>query len=349
MYKTIKKLFKALNSSGKSWQISGAIVLAMFSGFLPSSTLILLFILFISLVLNINFSLFLVFTLIFSGVGYLFDPLFESIGYSILTSEGLNSIFTDMYNSTIWKWSAFNYTLVTGALVVSLILVVPMMMILNKLITLYRVQIGQKLNEWKFTKWMGVFNEEAQNTSIFRWWGIGVFKVSVILIAIIFVFLFDPLVKSTMEKELSRALETQVNIKSFSSDFFNLHVEISGIEIADKDKLTHNLVQLNKIDFDLGFSALIQKKAFIETLHVDALSFDEKRASAAKAYSESSSSKTTKEQSDKQEKSSDMSNPFTMPNVDDILAKEKLQSIEEAKAFKADVEETKVEQNICRA
>ena len=41
--------------------------------------------------------------------------------------------------------------------------------------------------------------------------------------------------------------------------------------------MTHNLVQVGDIEFDLGVSALIEKKAMIEQLTVNALAFNEKR------------------------------------------------------------------------
>ena len=342
MFNFIRKLFKALNSSGKSWQLSGAIVLAMFAGFLPTSSLILLDILFLALIFNVNFGLFLLFTAIFSGVGYLFDPMFESIGYSVLTNESLNGFFTSLYNSALFRWSSFNYTLVTGSLIVSAVLAVPMLLVLNRVITLYRDQIGAKLNEWKATRWMKLFNEEAQTNSMFRWWGVGVFGGLAVAIALIFILLFDPLARVAIEKSLAYSLQTQVNIKDFSSSFSNLSVKISGIQIADKDKLTHNLVEVGDIEFDLGFSALMEKKAMIETLNVNALAFNEKRETAAKAYDDSYVPKTQADKKSADKKSaSAKSSPFALPNVDDILAKEELKSVTEAKKLKADIEKTK--------
>ncbi|WP_373000341.1 TIGR03545 family protein [Sulfurimonas sp.] len=343
MFNFIRKLFKALNSSGKSWQLSGAIVLAMFAGFLPTSSLILLDVLFLALIFNVNFGLFFLFTAIFSGVGYLFDPVFESLGYSVLTNGSLNGFFTSLYNSALFRWSSFNYTLVTGSLIVSAVLAVPMLLILNRVITLYRDQIGAKLNEWKATRWMKLFNEEAQTNSLFRWWGVGVFGGLAVGIALIFIVLFDPLARVAVEKSLAYSLQTQVNIKDFSSSFSDLRVKISGIQIADKDKLTHNLVQVGDVEFDLGFSALMEKKAMIEMLNVNALAFNEKRTTAAKAYDDSYVPKTQAPKAkgvDKKSASQDAS-PFALPNVDDILAKEELKSVTEAQKLKADIEKTK--------
>lgn len=343
MFKFARKLFKALNSSGQSWQLSGAIVLAMFAGFLPSSSLILLDILLIALILNVNFGLFLLFTVIFSGVGYLFDPIFESIGYSVLTNDGLNGLFTSMYNSPLFRWSGFNYTLVPGSLVVSIILAIPMLFILNKLVATYREQIGMKLNEWKFTRWMKLFNEDAKTSSFFRWWGLGVFGGLAAIIIVVLVFIFDPLARVAMEKGLSYSLQTKVSVKDFSSSFSDLHVKISGIEVADKDKLSHNLVQVGDIEFDLGFSALVEKKAMIEQLNVNALAFNEKRKVAAEAYDSSyvSKAEATKAQAADKGSASTESSPFSIPSVDDILAKEELKSVTEAQKLKANIQATK--------
>jgi len=342
MFDFFRKLFKALNSSGKSWQLSGAIVLAMFTGFLPSNSLLMFDFLFLALIFNLNFGLFLLFSVIFSGIGYLFDPVFESIGYSILTNDGLNGFFTTLYNSVLFRWAAFNYTLVTGSLVVSAVLALPLMFILNKFITLYRVQIGEKLNEWKLTRWMKLFNDEVTKTSVFRWWGLGVFGGLSAVIIVFILLVFDPLAKIGIEKGLSYSLKSEVSLTDFSSSFSDLSVSLSGLEIADKDKLTHNLVQVDTISFDLGFSALVEKKAMIELLKVHALTFDVKRKTPAQAYNDTKKSATeaSASRADTKDSTATTSNPFTLPSVDDILAKEELKTLTEAKALKEDIKKT---------
>lgn len=337
MFNFVRKIFKALNSSGKAWQLSLAIVLAMFAGFLPAKAFILFIIFFLALVLNLNFGLFLLFTVIFSGIGYLFDPLFDSLGYAILTNESLNGFFTTLYNSAIFRWSSFNYTLVTGSLIVSILLALPLFFILNKLILVYRVQLGERLNTWKLTKWMKLFNEEAKDSSVFRWWGLGVFGGLAALILLLFLLLFDPLAKMAIEKGLSCTLQTQVTLKDFSSSLRNLSVKALRLEIADKDKLSHNAVQVEEISFDLGFAALLQKKAMIEKLKLNAVAFDVKRAEAAQAYTHQEEDKKEAKESkvDESQKSY-----FVLPNVDDILEKEELKSVVEAQKLRADIKAT---------
>lgn len=340
----IRKLFKALNSSAKSWQLSGAVVLAMFAGFLPApASLLSLVILFLALIFNINFGLFILFSALFAALGYLFDPLFESLGYALLTLDALKEFFTSLYNSALFRWTSFNYTLVTGSLVVSALLALPLFFILNKVIALYRVQIGVKLNEWKATRWMKLYNEEAKSGSVFRWWGAGVFGGLSVGVVLVSVFLFDPFVRIALERSLSYSLQTQVEIKEFHSDFSDLRIKISDIQIADKEKLTHNLVTLGTMEFDLSFAALMEKKAMIELLNVDALAFNTKRAVAAKPYGDgdSSDTKETKTDDSQTKASSKDATPFSIPDVDSILEKEELKSVTEAQKLKADIEKTK--------
>jgi uncharacterized protein (TIGR03545 family)/uncharacterized protein (TIGR03546 family) len=336
MFTQLRKLFKALNSSGKSWQISAAIVLAMFAGFLPASSLLAFFILFIALILNVNFGLFLLFSVVFGGIGYLFDPLFESLGYSVLTNESLKGFFTTLYNSVFWRWSAFNYTLITGSLIVSAVLALPMLFVLNRVVSLYRVQLGQKLNEWRVTRWMKLYNEEVHSISFFRWWGLGVFAaVTGLILALLLLFL-DPLVRFALEKSLSYAAQSQVTIEKFSSDLGRFAFAIAGLEVADRDKLTHNALEIKTIGFDLGFSALMEKKLMIENLDVDAMAFDRVRKYPAKAYGEKSEEEKKKEA---EEKSSLLEKipAFSLPSVDEILSKESLKSLEEVQQLKADI------------
>lgn len=335
MFDFARKLFKALNSSGKSWQLSGAIVLAMFAGFLPVSSLMALFVLFIALILNVNFGLFLLFSVIFSGIGYLFDPLFDALGYSVLTNENLNGFFTALYNSLIWRWSSFNYTLITGSLIVSALIALPMLFVLNRLISLYRVQLGHRLNTWKITRWMKLYNDEVQSTSFFRWWGLGVFAgITGLILAFLLLFL-DPFVRFALEKSLSYAAQSEVTIEKFSSDLGKFEFTIAGIEVADRDKLTHNALEIEKIGFDLGFTAMMEKKLMIENFDIKAMAFDRVRKSPAKAYGE----KSEEEKKREAEESSlrEYIPAFSLPSVDDILSKESLKSLEEAQQLKADI------------
>ena len=118
------KLFKALNSAQSPWQVTLAITLGMIAGLTPISGLQNAVILLLAFLLNIHLGLFFVSAALFAGIGYLFDPWFEQLGYAILSSEGLQGLWTGFYNNGFVRLTHFNNTLVMGATVVSLLMAV---------------------------------------------------------------------------------------------------------------------------------------------------------------------------------------------------------------------------------
>ncbi len=127
-----------MNSESDPAQISLAFCFALVAGFTPTTSLHNLLILFIVLILRVNFSGFLLAFLFFSGLAYLLDPLFHLVGLKVLTAESLNSLWTAMYNSTIWRIERFNNSVVMGGFIVSLLLAIPLFFASNLIINKYR-------------------------------------------------------------------------------------------------------------------------------------------------------------------------------------------------------------------
>lgn len=141
MINRIAKLMKVLNSETDPAQISLAVCFAMIMGLTPLYSLHNLLFLFMVLLLRVNLASFILAWLLFSGVAYLLDPLFHSIGLAILTAETLEAVWTALYNITIFRLANFNNSVVMGSLLVSLILVIPVFLLSNMLIKKYRDHI----------------------------------------------------------------------------------------------------------------------------------------------------------------------------------------------------------------
>ena len=122
MLSQFAKLLKVMNSESNPAQIALAFVLGMIIGLTPLFSLHNLLILLFAFILRINFSAFLIAFAAFSALAYLADPIFIAVGEYLLTEPSLNSIWTTLYNSNIWRLSHFNNTLTLGSLICSLIL-----------------------------------------------------------------------------------------------------------------------------------------------------------------------------------------------------------------------------------
>lgn len=138
MIRQVLKVFKALNSDEKPWQLSLGLAFGGIIGLMPLWTPHNIFLLFLAFIINLNFALLLVGFFFFSGVAYILDPLFHQIGLAVLTAEGMQEFWTGFFSNSIFLFDRLNNTLVMGSLLFSLAASVPLFFILNLLIRKYR-------------------------------------------------------------------------------------------------------------------------------------------------------------------------------------------------------------------
>jgi len=132
------KVLKALNSEARPWQLSLGACIGAVIGLTPVSSPHNLLLLFLALVVNVNFGLTILSFVFFSGIAYLLDPLFHQIGLGILQSEGLHGFWTAFFDNTLFLLAGLNNSIVMGSLVVSVILSIPLFFVMNLLTTQYR-------------------------------------------------------------------------------------------------------------------------------------------------------------------------------------------------------------------
>ena len=144
MLTIVARIFKILNSETEPAQISLSLCFAMVAGLTPLWTLHNLVVLLLVLILRVNLTTFILGWLGFTGVAYLLDPLFHVIGLNVLTQNSLQDIWTSLYNSTLWRFSNFNNSILMGSLIFSLILFIPLFFLSRLIIVKYR----EHMLEW---------------------------------------------------------------------------------------------------------------------------------------------------------------------------------------------------------
>jgi len=157
----LAKLVKILRSGATPSQIGGGFILGMILGLTPFWSLHNLIIILLIIILNVNISMAIFGFAVFSGIAYIFDPLFHNLGFLLLAdTESLRGFWTAMYNVPIIALSRFNNTLVLGSLVSSIILLVPVYFFSKKSVLAYRENVDpwfQKLKVVKALKGTKVF------------------------------------------------------------------------------------------------------------------------------------------------------------------------------------------------
>ena len=112
----LARLLRVLNSETAPGQIGAAVGLACIMGLTPLWTLHNLIVLFLVLVLRINLSVFVIAWAGFTVIAYLFDPLFDALGYAVLTAEPLRGLWSGLQATDIGRLSDFSNTVVMGSL-----------------------------------------------------------------------------------------------------------------------------------------------------------------------------------------------------------------------------------------
>lgn len=154
MITQILKLLRVLASEASPMQISIGFALAMIVGLTPLFSLHNLLVVFVLLAFRINLASFILAWAMFSALAFLLDPVFHSLGLSILQHEAMQTTWTSMYNSTFWRVAHFNNTIVMGSLVISLLSFIPLIIIMNVLIKRYRSNVLVYIKNSNIAFWL---------------------------------------------------------------------------------------------------------------------------------------------------------------------------------------------------
>ncbi len=322
--KSLFDLFYALNSAEKSYQLSLALAFGAVGGFLPffSLTTVLLFL--AVFMINMPIGIFMVFMVFFASVGALLDPVFAVVGYEILTYGALNSFFTTLYNNPVALWFGFNHTITMGSVVVSVVLFYPLYLLSKFLFEKYRQLMQLGFENKKYLKWLNPYrkqNEKKQKQKFMRWWGLGVIAVIYAVLAIFFVLFFDPLVRWGASYGLSKAVGSSVSIGYAKSNFADVRITFGDIKFeTDSQKNS-----IKNFTLDLHGKNLLRKKLDIEYIAFKDITIVDKPV--------------TKEPAQDIDFADKLKN--SLPKIEDIFAKENLNSIKEAKAIKGRLDDIK--------
>lgn len=188
-----------------------------------------------------------------------------------------------------------------------------------------------------------------------RWQGLIPFVLITGLLAVFFIFFIDSLIKWSVEEAGTSAVGAKVELGAARFDFSGPSLHFKSLRVTNPDKPMENIVDIDKIAFDLDGHSLLLRKFIIDEMTVDKVKINTPREKSGAL--KSSQPKTGKSDSKSssgtgasgtaasgKEAESDFSMPaFATPDVDEILSREKLKTPELVDKFNADLDST--EQN----
>ncbi len=145
-------LIKILNSNQAPGQVAGGIAFAFMLALIPANNLLWIVLFVFTFFLKIHNGIESLFLILFKLITFLFDPLLDSIGYSVLTIPSLYNFFTRLANMPLMPFSRFNNTVVMGGLVLGIALWIPVYVLFLWLIKLYRNKLKPAIENSKLVK-----------------------------------------------------------------------------------------------------------------------------------------------------------------------------------------------------
>jgi uncharacterized protein (TIGR03546 family) len=162
----LKQLFafiKLLNSDTGNISLALGMTCGFILGMTPVLSLHSLVIFLILFFFRIQIGAALVTAFFFKFVAYLLDPVFHSVGSKVLEMEGLQAIFTSLYNMPLIPYTRFNNSIVMGSAVVTVILS-PFVYIASSIfIKKYREIVVARFKTTKFWK-------ALEATKFYQWY-----------------------------------------------------------------------------------------------------------------------------------------------------------------------------------
>lgn len=152
MFNFVAKFLKLLNGDASPGQISLGFAFALFVGLTPFFSLHNLIILFLVFVIRVNVGAFFLGSAVFALIAFLTDPLSIQIGESLLTNMQLSPMWTELYQSDVWRAFKFNHTLLLGSVVIATVLFIPTIIISRIIISVYRERLMKWFEKLKIGK-----------------------------------------------------------------------------------------------------------------------------------------------------------------------------------------------------
>ncbi len=149
--KLIQSLVKALNSEGTPGQVAAGMTLGACLGLTPLLNLHNLLIVAVILFFRVSVPAAMLGWMIATPVGFLLDPVFDSIGRALLVdSDVLESVWGAAYNTPVVALANPTNTIVVGSVVGWAVLAIPIFFLARSGVGWYRRTIYERYKDAKF-------------------------------------------------------------------------------------------------------------------------------------------------------------------------------------------------------
>ncbi|WP_318743236.1 TIGR03546 family protein [Treponema sp.] len=149
MLKAIAKLLGAISSNTRPGAIAHAVSCGVLLGFMPKDNLLWYILFIFILFMNIQRGAYALSILLGAALTVFLDPLFDSVGYSILTIESVKPYYASLLDIPFVAFTKFNNTVVMGSFVCGVAAYIPLYVLARLFVWAWRKYLAEKVRKLK--------------------------------------------------------------------------------------------------------------------------------------------------------------------------------------------------------
>ena len=149
MLKAIAKLLGAISSNTRPGAIAHAVSCGVLLGFMPKDNLLWYILFIFILFMNIQRGAYALSILLGAAFTVFLDPLFDSVGYSILTVESMKPYYASLLDIPFVAFTKFNNTVVMGSFVCGVAAYIPLYVLARLFVWAWRKYLAGKVRKLK--------------------------------------------------------------------------------------------------------------------------------------------------------------------------------------------------------
>ncbi|MDA0738638.1 MAG: TIGR03545 family protein [Nitrospirae bacterium] len=171
-------------------------------------------------------------------------------------------------------------------------------------------------------------------TGMIRWWGLGVFVVFVGAMGLLWLLVVDGLVKTKIEEEGTAAVGAKVELGAADLTLFPAGLALTRLQVTNPDEPMTNSVEIASLTMNLDGLQLLRRKVIIDEMTVEGVRFGTARAISGAIDDRAQSAAVGQSKED----STFSLPPLEVPNVQQILEQEDLETLKLIRAIQEDIQ-----------
>lgn len=173
-----------------------------------------------------------------------------------------------------------------------------------------------------------------QKIGLIRWWGLSVFVILVAAMVFLWLLVVDSFVKARIEEEGTAANGAKVELETADLTLLPTGLILTGLQVTNPNDPMINSVEIARLTMNLDGLQLLRQKVIIDEMLVDGVQLGTARTTSG-AIDDRARGKGPAES---QEDTSFTLPPFSVPNVQQILEQEDLETLKLIRAIQDDIQ-----------